>query len=566
MRFIAIIAAVLLLVPMLHAEENNYTIEIKFDRSSCRISLKQGDRTVTNEFRLDDVRIGHNEVSADGRTIVDAAGFHFQGRTIPLEDIDVDRVSSVRDNYRIVLAQREEPTNRRHARGGDVISAFKNLDIGEEEFIRGDVLVIGADLHVEGEVNGDIVVLFGNIRLTATSVCQRDVLAVDGAIQRHREARIYGTYQATDDWRRWSPRERRHYTTEENEISLSGSVSYDRVDGLGADVGITFRSEERFMPEFFAHYGYGFWSQQSKYRLGFEQKLFNYYRLSFGGEVYRLTKTEDEWRCHQSENNLYAVLAREDFRDYYEGEGGSFFVQQEIAYTHTFRLDYSTEELRFMEANPDLWSVFGGDKKFRANFSSVDAQFLADHMPDYDKNESVLTASYEFNNTEDRYGELMRSGWLARLAVEHSSESIGSDFDYDRYTVELRRFQPLTYRQNCNLRLLYGSATGTLPLHRYFFLGGIRTLRAYEIKEFYGTHMALANLEYVVDFPRTDLGVSLLLDAGKVGWDGDFLSEGDWIGDVGVGCRLADVRLELTRQINGYTNDLQFSILIGRSF
>jgi hypothetical protein len=566
MRFTAMIVALLLIVPTLAAEENNFTIEIRFDRSSCAISLHEDDRTITNDFRFSDVRIGHNEVTADGRTIVDATGFHFRDRIIPIDDIDVDRVTSVRDNYRIVLAQKVVPTSRRRARGGDIISAFRNVDIGDEEFIRGDILVIGADLHVEGEVNGDIVVLFGNVRLTGTSVCWRDVLAIDGTINRHREARVYGTYQATKDWRKWSRHERRHYTTEENEIGVSGSLSYDRVDGLGADVGISFNSEERFMPEFFAHYGYGFWSQQSKYRLGFEQKLFNYYRLSFGGQVYRLTKTEDEWRCPQSENNLYAVLAREDFRDYYEGEGGSFFVQQEIAYTHTFRVEYSTEDLRFMNANPDLWSLFGGDKKFRANFSSVDDQFLADHMPDYDKDESVLAASYEFNDTEDRYGELMRSGWYARVAVEHSSEGIGSDFDYDRYTVELRRYQPLTYRQNFNIRLLYGNATGTLPLHRYFYLGGIRTLRAYGIKEFYGSHMALANLEYVVDFPRSDIGVSLLFDTGKTGWDGDFLSEGDWIGDVGIGCRLADIRLELTRQINGYTNDLQFSILIGRSF
>jgi hypothetical protein len=117
------------------------------------------------------------------------------------------------------------------------------------------------------------------------------------------------------------------------------------------------------------------------------------------------------------------------------------------------------------------------------------------------------------------------------------------------------------------LRLVYGEAHGDLPLHRYLYLGGIRTLRAYDIKEFCGTRMAMANCEYVIEFPRADVGLIGLFDLGKTGVDSDFLTEGKWRGDVGVGFVFdQDFRLELTRQINGNTNDLRLSALIGRSF
>jgi hypothetical protein len=91
-------------------------------------------------------------------------------------------------------------------------------------------------------------------------------------------------------------------------------------------------------------------------------------------------------------------------------------------------------------------------------------------------------------------------------------------------------------------------------------------LRGYDIKEFYGSKMVLANVEYLIDFPSTELGVALLFDIGKTGWDSDFLSEPGWRGDVGAAIDIFGIRLELTRQFNGYTDDMQFSILIGRSF
>ncbi len=567
MKRLLIAALVVLPLLSLAAADNGFLIEIEFDHHTCKITLQKAELTLRQEFDFADVRVSSQQVLVEGRLLADSAGLHIGEGLIPFDQISVSEVETLRDRYKIMLEKQRKRTGRRAARRADRVSAFEHYVVPEEEFVRGDLLIIGGDILIEGEVNGNVIALFGDIHLASTAICQRDVLAVGGSIKRHRDSRIYGTWQGTEKWKRRPFKRKRRYQQSKHAIDLNGTVAYNRVDGLIGTGRLAFHSQEKFMPEFYVEYGYGFWSKRSKYRLGFEQRLFDYHQTSFGGEVYRRTATEDEWRCRTKENSLYAIIAREDFRDYYEGEGGSFFFEQTIGYDHTFRLDYRFEELRFLEANPNLWSLFGGGKRFRGNFSSVTDETLTEHLSDYDKDEASLLLCYTYSTVEGRHGELLRSGWYAMTGAEHASQRLGSDFDYDRVVMELRRYQPLTYRQNLNFRLIYGTATGNLPLHKYFYLGGIRTLRAYDIKEFCGTRMAMANLEYVLDFSRSDVGVALLFDIGKTGWESNFLTSGQWRGDVGVGLTVInDIRLELTRQINGFTNSIQISILINRSF
>ena len=549
----------------LAAPGEQLSLEIEFDKHSCRLHVTGPGESATVEFELAEVRQTDRQLFVGTELLADEIGFHVGQYLLPYDELQVRRVRVPRETYSILLEPKDSQENTRRRRGGDQLIAFESAVVEERDFLRGDVLLIGDELQIEGEVNGNVILFFGNVRLSRTAICRKDVLVIGGEIERHSAARVYGEIQSTRNWR--YPRPPGSDDDErKNAVDLHATGEYNRVDGVVLEVGIGFHSEEEFMPEFFIDYGYGFWSQRSKYRLGLRHDLFDYYQLSFGGQVYRWTTTEDDWRCGRGENTLYALIAREDFRDYYQGEGGSIFLEQKLTYDHTLRLDYKFEELDFMPANPNLWSLFGGDKKFRGNFSSVDSDYLAEHLPDYTKDEATLRLGYTYDTSADRFGELLRSGWFAELAFEHSSKALGSDFDYDRLLIELRRYQPLTYRQNLNLRLRYGSATGELPLHKHFYLGGIRTLRAFDIKEFSGTHMALANLEYVLDFPNTDIGVVVLFDLGKTGWESDFLAEGGWLADVGVGFSVGDIRAEFTRPINGDTNKIQFSILIGRSF
>ncbi len=118
-----------------------------------------------------------------------------------------------------------------------------------------------------------------------------------------------------------------------------------------------------------------------------------------------------------------------------------------------------------------------------------------------------------------------------------------------------------------NVRAIYGEITGDAPIHRLYYLGGIRTLRGHKIKEYYGTEMGMLNVEYVINPNRTILDFAALVDVGGVGTKESSLSKSRWRGDVGVAVVIGEIfRIELTRPFNGEDNDLQPSVLIGRSF
>jgi hypothetical protein len=552
------------------------TVEINFNRSSGTIIVMSDRDSSKIEFRFGEVRKTGRQILLRDRVLISGDSLFVGDKAVNLAEMMPSDVRSTRSFCEVTLTKQDWSTRSRRGTERNRFASFQRLSIPPGDFVRGNAFCIGSELVVEGEVNGNVVSLFGDVRLMSSAVCQRDVLVIGGSLNKHRLARVNGTYQSTDAWHQVKPRYNRKSQDDKSAVQFDVGAAYNRVDGLLVVPEIAFRSEEKFMPKFYFKYGYGFASKQSVYQLGIEQKLFDYNLTKLGGSVYRLTKTEDNWISDSSENSFYAALIREDFRDYYGAEGGNIYVEQHLGFIHTIRAEYSYEALSWLPAHTGLWSLFGGDKRFRENFSSVDAPRRDAAIPDYDKNEALLKASYVLNTVEDERGELARAGWVGGVHYEHSSSRLGSDFAFDRFIIELRRYQPLTYMQNFNVRLMYGGATGNLPLHRLFYLGGIRTLRGYDIKQLYGSRMAMANCEYVVDFPRTIIGLALLFDIGKTGWENDFLSKGQWRGDIGVGVRFDDwLRLELTRQIAGDTaagqkrgrsGKLQLSALIGSSF
>jgi len=564
---ICLLIGLALVAPATAQDSTGTTVEINFSRSSGTIIVMTDRDSSKVEFQFGEVRKTGHQILLRDRVLISEDSLFVGDKVINLAEMMPSEVTSSRAFCEVTLTKRDGSTRSRRGTERNRFASFQRLSIPAGDFVRGNALCIGNELVVEGEVNGNVVSLFGDVKLMSSAVCQRDVLAIGGSVHKHLMARINGTYQSTDDWHQVKARYHRKSQDDKSAVQFGVGADYNRVDGLLVMPEITFQSEEKFMPKFYFKYGYGFASKRSVYQLGIEQKLFDYNQTKLGGSVYRLTKTEDNWISDSSENSFYAVLAREDFRDYYGAEGGNIYVEQHLGFAHTFRVEYSYESLSWLPAHKGLWSLFGGNKRFRENFSSVDATRRNDAIPDYDMNEAVLKTSYVLNTVEDKRGELARAGWVGGVHYEHSSSRLGSDFTFDRFIVELRRYQPLTYMQNFNVRLIYGGATGNLPLHRLFYLGGIRTLRGYNIKQFYGSRMAMANCEYVVDFPRTIVGLALLFDIGKTGWESDFLSKGGWRGDVGIGVRFDDwLRLELTRQINGDTDKLQLSALIGSSF
>ena len=345
-------------------------VRISFDKKQCSIAVDTGSAATNISFEFSEVRIGANAVSVGPHRLIAGDSLFVGEVVVDLSKVAIQGVVQREGFYDISLGDAAS-TSRRGRADANRYGSFTQLKLATGEFVRGSALIVGGELESNAEVNGYVVALFGDIKLGAAATCHRDVLAVGGQIQRDRKARIYGAFQSTESWKRSDIFRRRQRNYGYQPMTWSKGMSYNRVDGLTLNAGVAFQSEENFVPRFFAEVGYGASSNIWKYRLGFDHRFFDYHQLSYGGAVYRQTKTADDWICTSGENTVYALLRREDFRDYYQGEGAELFVEQQINGRHTIRADYFVEVLDSMPAHPRLWALFGGSKDFRSNFSSI---------------------------------------------------------------------------------------------------------------------------------------------------------------------------------------------------
>lgn len=330
---------------------------------------------------------------------------------------------------------------------------------------------------------------------------------------------------------------------------------YNRVEGLflGLNSPKQYHWEGRHI-NVFGSAGYGFAFHRWRYGGGIANQFGRENRIfEVGVEGHSLTDTPDQWIVGDEENNLAALLLRDDYRDYYSRDGASLWTALYLRSGCTdaqIRAAYLIDSYGSLDRSTN-WSLFGGDKVFRDNPPVNDGDMR-----------SMLVSIDAHNSARQRY---MITGWSAVASAEFGGKAFHGDFDFNRYIVDIRRYQPLSDYDNINIRLRASSLTGDMVLQKMFGLGGFSTLPAFAFKEFNGNRMLLANAEYVVNGKLFDdsgipawilrnFNVILFCDAGYVAMaqTGDALLNGfnnlgsstiksDW--GLGFGTRDGKMRL-----------------------
>ena len=157
------------------------------------------------------------------------------------------------------------------------------------------------------------------------------------------------------------------------------------------------------------------------------------------------------------------------------------------------------------------------------------------------------------------------------------------DADFERYILDLTRYQTAGKAVRFDLRGRAGTAKGKLPQQYLYDLGGFSTLRGYRFKEFTGDRMLLLNAECWVDVNRfwdnywfLD-GVNLggFVDIGSAWFSGDPPEEGDMMGylykrdiktSAGWGLDFEDFRLYFAKPTGSDGDKWDVSFRISRSF
>jgi len=379
-----------------------------------------------------------------------------------------------------------------------------DLTVKEDNTIKSNVVVKGGDLTVYGKVDGDVLVVGGSLYVKDGGRITGNARVINGTIVRENGGVIDGYTDKTSS-RTTGYREERHRfahpgnSFEAPWISENANLDnfifrYNRVEGLFLGLG----SEKKFnwdgRREFnsYGSIGWGIRSHTWRGNLGIARQfpigitggdeLFE-----IGAEGYSLTDSKDQWLIGVHENTAAAILIHEDFRDYFQRNGYSahvaYYSQNDYLKTEV-KASYLVDKYASLGNNTE-WSLFGGDKLFRPNPPIDDGSMR-----------SVLTSVGISTQSNSARGP---EGWSLYGSFEYGPRSLGGNFDFDQYVLDVRRFQPLSSYDNLNFRLRAGTSDGFLPVQKSYDLGGLGTLNGFPFKYVTGNRMILLNAEYIMN-------------------------------------------------------------------
>ena len=407
----------------------------------------------------------------------------------------------------------------------DVLRFKGDAKIRTDEYIQKDVIILKGTLEVDGEVEGTILALFGNVQLKDDAYVHGDVVAINGQVWRNEDAEVDGdivekknrslknrsvTYQGDerDEGGRIEKKKKKHKKSKKYHKESHDPVyaNYNRVDGLTLGVRLPTQSwwEDRsYSFAITGKFGYSFVSKKWQKQIGIERWLLGDTRFAVGAEIHDMTDTEDRWIISDDENSLAAAIIKEDFQDFYGREGFSVYASQNLGRRIKLQAEFHDDEFSNLEQQAK-WSLFGGKKKFYANPMALPYGFVT--SPEFELERFMHIKSVAARLTIDTRNDKENTtrGWYITAFAERGGHELTSPLDFERFIVDVRRFQPLGWDENLNIRLRAGTSTGTLPPMYWFDLGGISSMRGYGYKEMTGDRMVLGNLEYRLNTSKAD--------------------------------------------------------------
>lgn len=343
---------------------------------------------------------------------------------------------------------------------------------------------------------------------------------------------------------------------DEEQVKLGLRGDYQRVDGLVLGLEQDFRGRGESSARIHLAEAYALHRERWFYEAGFESPLLPQGFLVLGAEIYRQTHPFDgfdELIIGDRENALAALLVKEDYRDYYEEEGGKIFLRQPLGVGNSVQVGYVRSIHEVLE-NHTRASLIRWGESFRKNPAAEPGEFRA----------------YRVGFERDTRDDTRSSGstqWH-RIEWERAGGGAGGDFEYSRLMADLRQYLKPSPGQTLAGRLLYGTnLSGRLPAQKEFALGGISTLRAHDFKEFVGDQALLANLEYRFDVTQDFLAL-VFVDVGAAARGEGRLSDQRFALDGGLGAGTLNGRATVTvgRDLHRSVAPFRVSFRLGSAF
>ena len=384
-----------------------------------------------------------------------------------------------------------------------------DFTVKENSTINSNVVVKGGDLTVYGKIDGDVLVVGGSLYVKDGGRITGNARVINGTIVKENGGIIDGYTDKTSSQTVGYREERHRFSHPGNSFSapwigenanLDNFIfRYNRVEGLFLGLGTEKKYNWDGRREFnsYGSIGWGIRSHTWRGNLGIARQfplgiIDGNELFEIGAEGYSLTDSKDQWLIGVHENTAAALLIHEDFRDYFERNGYSthiaYYSQDDYLKTE-LKASYLADEYASIGNNTE-WALFGGDKLFRPNPKINEG-----------KMRTILTSAGISTESKSARGP---EGWSIFGAFEYGPRSLGSDFDFDQYIFDIRRFQPISSYDNLNFRLRAGTSDGILPIQKAYDLGGLGTLNGFPFKTESGNRLILFNAEYIMNGSTLD--------------------------------------------------------------
>jgi len=165
-----------------------------------------------------------------------------------------------------------------------------------------------------------------------------------------------------------------------------------------------------------------------------------------------------------------------------------------------------------------IYLSFRSDNVSISDVNAEEEEYLSSAAFQPRKVRSITLAGV--TDTRDNRFDPRRGGYQS-LSAEFAGAFGGAEFN--KYSLDLRRYISVSRRNVLAVRLLAGTVTGDAPYLEQFLVGGAESLRGYRLDRFAGSHMAIVNCEYRFPLTKNLLGV-VFVDAGDA-WGGDISAD-----------------------------------------
>ncbi len=570
-----------------------------------------------------DIKLGNNAlvvghiISGNGNIFITDGGryfgemieldFKYKNQDVSWKDLS-DKLDGLDERIRVKIEKKYLNQEKKQFEG--IFQFFGDVTVKENEIIDGDVVALKGTITVNGEVRGDVVSIVGDVEMGAKSLVDGDVVSVGGKVFRNVGSMITGDVIATSitgvrisknsgvdlDRERDIRKDLEYDRDEEVKREKREQIRIDRYDDETGDrdrVNIKrhsneFTPEQAFMFRYnrveglflglripkdytwkpseyhfsvYGHVGYGFANKSVRYHVGLERWFFENLRFTLGAQAYNLTESQDEWQIPEFENTLSALFLKEDYLDFYRREGYSVFAKQNLTRSFSVGAEYRIDSY-FNMTRQTQWALFGGHKKFTQN-------------PGIDELIELKSLIARFTLDTRNHDRHPNRGWL----ISFEGQLVGPDLkneiympgtndlvNFDRYILDVRRYQPIGYGENLDFRIRAGSARGLLPQQFLFDMGGLSSLQGHEYKYFQnGDRMVLGNVEYRIRGRRSGLSeilwlrhlnLILFVDAGLL-WNSEIRNSYQEGFD---GLTWADLKTDIGIALTNYEGNVRLNI------